>query len=414
MLARNLSALLAIALLGATSVGQACELPTERPYQQSSLPQEGFDSARFLEQVRTKLNGRVMGYSVVLRNGRGKVIAEAGHGYARTPCDRGGAKEFRSSTQAAWGEITEVLTTAAVVDKTESSTTRNLDERLVEFLPARWRERVHPSHQALTIRDVLSGRAPFRTYARAPQLLQQLTTPRLEALVQQADGSFALVGAMGRFFRAGYWDKVDSGFKDKEASYDDFVLDKASTIYLGVLQRRFFRPLNIKGSCNDADYAGDDYANYYDTTFSGKGYFLDSGEKPSCPANGVVMNSRDMSKFVYALSRTGRVVSKDNYKSLFIPTDRGKALGWAAAEAVNGGLAHRHSGRRALQAPGSGEEVIHGVAAAEVASFPNGMTVAIAVNSRRTEGTSTLFSILKESYEASLKASTPSKPPASE
>jgi CubicO group peptidase (beta-lactamase class C family) len=259
---------------------------------------------------------------------------------------------------------------------------------MVDFLPERWREEVDDGHREATIRHLLSYQSGLRQQApggiNAKDLLARLSTPPEKQVGKRAysNESFALFHYMGRYFRAGHWDQLEAGFSPGEIDYDSYVLDHGLSIYMWVIQNHIFKPLNIKASCNVSDHAGDNYAHFYNSADSKKGYFLNSQDKSGCATGGIVMNATHMGKFLHALARTDDVISRDNFESLLaVPNDN--VLGWNGHRPVKDGNAFHKAGGRNLSGTSIPGNTASGRAGADIMAYPNGMSAVIAINSRR-------------------------------
>jgi CubicO group peptidase (beta-lactamase class C family) len=347
-----------------------------------------------------------MGYVVLLQGSAGTIIAEANYGYARTPCEAAGAQPYTRETQTAWGSVTKMLTTAAVIDKTERSV-RRLEETMHEFLPKRWRPEVHADHRVVTIRHLLSYQSGFAQ--KAPEgvykedLLERLRRPAEKPVGSRAysNESFSIFHYMGRYFREAYWDDLDDSYRPGEIDYDSYVRGHSLAIYKETLRERIYEPLQIKGSCNQADHAGKNYANYYNSSSSTKGYFMNPQDHDGCTTGGIVMSAKDMGKFLHALTRTDKVVSDENRKTLLaVPTK--DVLGWNGHRAVADGDAFYKAGARNPSGNSIPGNTASGHAGAYIVAFPNGMSAVIAINSNRPENAKGLLTILLDGYNAGL------------
>lgn len=386
----------------------ACELPAKRPFQKSFQPQDAFDTAAFINSAVRDLGDGLMGYVVVLRGKAGKIVAEANYGYARTPCEEAGVQPFTRDTQTAWGSVTKMFTTAAVIDKTERSNVRNLDEKMFEFLPERWRKDVHPENREVTIRHLLSYQSGFKQ--KAPDdvdpkdFAERLSRPPEKKIGTRAysNESFAIFHYMGRFFQEGHWDHLEAGYKPGEIDYDSYVLGHGLAIYKQVIRDRIFNPLPIKGSCNDSDHAGKNYSHYYNSAQSKKGYFLNPQDHSGCATGGIVMSAEDMGKFLHALTRTDAIVSRENHKKLLaVPTD--DVLGWNGSPPVQDGEAFHKAGGRTLSGTSIPGNTASGRAGADIIAFPSGLSAVIAINSKRPEEMKGLKEILIDAYNTGVK-----------
>lgn len=401
----GLAAVLTTALAPAAQA--ACELPGRRPFEKSSKPRSGFDTAAFVDSAVADLGQGLMGYAVLLQGKAGNVIGQANYGYARTPCEEGGVQPFTPRTQTAWGSVTKMITTAAVIDKIERSNARSLDEKMVGFLPERWRDEVHRERRDVTIRHVLSYQSGFRL--KAPEgverrdLRARLSLPPEKAIGSRiySNATFSLFHFMGRFFRQGRWDELEAGFTPGEIDYDSFVLGHSLAIYQKVIQDRIFEPLNIKASCNEIDHAGKNYAHFYKNDQSKKGYFLNPQDKAGCATGGIVMSARSMGKFLHALTRTDQLISRENYETLLAIPDK-NVLGWNGDLAVADGRAFHKAGGRNLSGNSIPGNTKRGHAGADIMTFPNGMSAVIAINSNKPDEVKGLKEILVAAYNAGL------------
>ena len=377
------------------------------PFEKSSKPRDGFDTAAFIDSVVADLGSAVRGYAVFLRGKAATIIAKATYGYARTPSEERGVQPFNGRTQTAWGSVTKMITTAAVIDKTERSNTRSLDEKMIDFLPERWRKHVHKGHRDVTIRHLLSYQSGLGMNAPPgvdnKDILQRLSNPPEKKVGKRkySNVTFGIFHYMGRFFRQARWDELEAGFTPGEIDYDSYVFGHGLAIYKQVTRNRIFKPLGIEASCNEVDYAGDNYALFYDNAQSERGYFLNPQDRPGCATGGIVMSARHMGKFLHALTRTDEVISRDNYKALLaIPNN--DVLGWNGNRPVKDGKAFHKAGGRTLRGKFIPGNTASGHAGADIMAFPNGMSAVVAINSARAAGTKKLRDILVDAYDAGL------------
>lgn len=386
-----------LALFGVGGAVQAatCRLPSERPFRKHSEPVKKFDTAKFVNSVAKDLGDDYMGYAVVLRGKAGRVIGKATYGWARTRCDGGGEQAFNAQTQTAWGSVTKVVTGVAVIDKTERSNVRNLDELMLDHLPRRWQDDVHRGYREVTIRQLLQHRAGFQHSAptvdgRELSLHERLAR-RPELTVGQrsyANASFAVFQYMGSFFQLGHWEEIEDGYQPGEITYDDYIHVFGASVYKDTIKRRILEPLGIKASCNDIDYAGSNYAHYYTSPAAKTGKHLTPQEFPGCSVGGLVMSALDMGTFLHALVHSNDLISRESYALMARPgADR---LVWATTGQTTDGRFYSHNGAR------------FGKLKAQIIAFPNGLTAVAVVNSTAPEGARSLGDVLKRAYEKGL------------
>lgn len=193
--------------------------------------------------------------------------------------------------------------------------------------------------------------------------------------------SFSIFHYMGRFFRAGRWDEIEAAYAPGEIDYDSYVFGHGVAIYQNTVQKRIYKPLGIKARCNEVDFDDDNYALFYNSPDSAKGYFLNPQDKSGCATGGVVMSARDMGKFLHALTHTDQIVSQENHANLLaVSTD--ELCGWNGSnEMADGGLAFHKAGARTMNGTSIPGNTRTGKVGATIIAYPNGMSAVLVHNS---------------------------------
>ncbi|MEM9046531.1 MAG: serine hydrolase [Pseudomonadota bacterium] len=404
---RSLYRIAAASVVMATTSALACEVPSTRPLDVLAEDRARFDTGAFTASIVDDLDRAVMGYAAVLRSKSGRIIASVEYGYARNPCESAGEQNFSINTQAAWGSVTKMITTAAVIDKTERSTARRLTEPMIDFLPEDWRSGVDGGYDDVTISHLLSYRSGLANNpppgVNRRDLAARLAQPPARPVGRRTYNNieFALLLYMGRFFREGYWDSIEQSYQPGEIDYDSYVYAHGLSIYTDVVQGRILTPLNINASCNDSRHSGQNYALFYSNRDQEKGFLLTPSDASGCSTGGVIMNAKHMSKFLHALSQTENLISAENYDTLLAP-DSERLHGWNGAREVEDGLAVHKAGGRRLGGNSIPGNSATGRAGANIMAFPNGMTAVVVINSGRTSGTKSLRDVLIDAYNAGL------------
>lgn len=401
---KNILALLLLPL-SLNSAANACYLPVDRPLSINNLSRSAIDTAGFINDVVNDLDDDYMGYSAILVGKKGRIIADAKYGYARTPCEAEGVRNFNHNTQTAWGSVTKVLTTALVIDKVERST-QSLNEKMWENLPAAWRSEMQADsspHMAVEIRDLLSHRSGFAGSSPL-SLRERVNEESLEKTLSSriySNANFAIFHHMGRFFRESYFDNLEASFLPGEIPLDDYLKVTSINIYKTAFQNRIANKIGINFSCNTSDYAGNNYSRYYRGPNTEQGFFLNPYDYTGCATGGIVMSPRDMAKFLYALTRTDDIIRKTNYQNEMAIASI-QRLGWDYADIVVGG---RMFGKNGIRRLSGGVYMVgnpSGNSRAEIVAFPNGMSALIVANSPRPNGAPTFRQILRNAYNANV------------
>lgn len=378
----------------------ACQLPAQIPQKQKALPRDNYNTQAFVDEAVKQLGNHYKGYVVLLVGRGGRIIAEAEYGFARTSCETAGEKRFTKRTQTAWGSVTKFVTGAIVIDKTERSNARNLDEAMFDFLPARWKPDVHAGHRPVTIRQLLQHRSGFGD--RGSNLRQRLSQPPEKRVGSRKynNANFAMFQVMGRFFKQGVWDTLEAGYVPGEITYGGYIAAHGLSIYKEMLDTRIRKPLGIKLSCNQADHAGDNHSYWYRNAGSKKGYRLVPQDYRGCSTGGLVMSSVHMAKILHAVTRTNDIISKSNYSNLMAQPNN-ERLVWDGFQTTTGGSLFKKNGARNRgggansSLPGNGSGSIR----AEIMAFPNGMSGLIVTNSATPSGVSRIGNMLKAAFE---------------
>jgi hypothetical protein len=408
-------------VLGLAHASAACDLPDERPAFVNVKPRDSIDTERFATEIQAAMGNRVMGYAVTLRGPAGRIIAQINGGYARTPCEAGGAKKFNGLTESPIGSVSKVFTAAYVIHRAEKLGSVSLDDPFADYLPARWRSALHPSMQPVTLRQLLGHRGGFghsgRTYfdrafsfedrlklggesyiVRARNMAlgendcvpEWIDVPQNETLSQfnrcYANASLALWNYSAASTRPGPWAEVEAGWSPREITYDSYISVHAGRLYREGVERQLLAPAGVTGGCNE--HVNDLHRAFvYDDPDDKRGVNLSDPGKP-CAVGGWFMSTRALSAAVHRLVSTREVID-ENHDLMF--ADASERLVFFDGKNVTGGRAVWHGGSRQNRA-----------ARAEVMVFPNGMVAAVIVNSRSVGQGPALDTMLLDAYEASL------------
>lgn len=418
---RPIRQLLLAGLLGVctSTAGWACDLPSVRPSASEAVPQGSFDTERFVAEVRAALDDRVMGYAVTLRARSGTVIARVNHGYARTPCEDGGGRDFNGRTVSAIGSVSKVFTAALAIHRAERNAEVSLDDPFRDYLPERWQSGLHPSMRGVTLRQLIGHRAGFahsgRTYfgrsysfedrlrlggesyiARArnmalgendcvPEWMATAAPPRFSRCY--ANASMALWNYSAASIRPGPWQEVEDGWSPGEIDYESYITVHAGRLYREAVERQLLQPAGATGGCNEHgnDARG---ALIYDDPDDERGTDLSDPGAP-CAVGGWFMSTRDLTAAVHRLVNTREVID-ENHDLMF--ASNAERLVFFSAGGVEGGRAVWHGGSRR-----------GGSARAEVMVFPTGMVAAVIVNSRSVGEGPALDTMLLRAYNAAAR-----------
>lgn len=406
------------ALFSAPAAAQkraGCTLPSDRPLQSKAEFSPDINTQAFVDTVLNTIGDDMMGYVVLLQSKQGQIIGEINYGFARTPCESKGKQPFTHNTTVTWGSVTKLITAAAAIDRTEQSPRYSLDQRMADNVPQRWE--VGQGWKATTIGHLLRYQGGFTGSGSGP-LWDRIATTVTERPVgsrEYVNANYTAFHYLGRFFvGTTEWNSIESSFRSNEISYHDYLFGKTRSIWKNVLRTRIFDPIDIKGDCDKIDFNGDNYAHYYNSPNSKKGYFINPLDQRNCASGGVTMSVRDMGKFMHALSQTDKIISKENYQSLMSITSNnlvaynnnytvadgqayGKAGGWSP------------SGASGSAVPGN---TASGAVRNYVMAFPNGMTAIFAANSEipNNEDDWSRRGLLIAAYNAGLAANEPRNP----
>lgn len=414
-------------LLAVAGAGAACELPDERPSYVDTKPRSGFDTQRFASDIEAAMGDRVMGYAVTLRGPAGVIIAQINGGFARTPCESGGAKNFNGLTVSPIGSVSKVFTAAFAIHRAEKLADVSLDDPFWMYLPERWRSDVHASMRGVTLRHLLGHQAGFghsgRTYfdrsfsyedrlrlggesyiTRARNMARNTKgcVPEFRETEHESDPSNANAPRFDRCYanaslamwnfsaastRPGPWADVEAGWSPGEIDYASYVSVHAGRLYREGVDRQLLSPAGALGGCNE--HAGPERhrALIYDDPDDKRGVDLSDPGKP-CAIGGWFMSTRALTAAVHRLVSTREVID-ENHDHMF--ASDAERLVFFNDKIVSGGRAVWHGGSRR-----------NGSARAEVVVFPNGMVAAVIVNSRNAQSGPKLDTMLLDAYETAL------------
>jgi len=380
------------------------------PYQAKFEAVPGFNTRLFNNTVARTLGSGQMGYVMVLRDRTGKIVAEINYGYARRPGEATGALSFTRDTTVTWGSVTKMITAAAAIDRTEQIPRLNLDMKMADYVPERWR--VANAWKAVTFRHLLSYQGGFDdnslpSSGPKPTFRNRIAAQRTERAVGSrlyVNANFSAFHFLGKFFTGDTaWKAIEDGYPGGELSYDDYVWSKTRPIWMNVLQTRIFGPLGIKGACGKIDFNGNSYALYYDDPQSSRGFLVNPIDMVNCASGGIVMSANDMGIFLHALTQTNKIITQANYRATFGLTSNNNVVAWNRSRAVTGGRAFEKAGAHTVSGSGIIGNTAEGRVETYVMAFPNGMTAVFATNSSFPDNaTWSPSSMLRAAYEAGL------------
>ncbi|MEM1401091.1 MAG: serine hydrolase domain-containing protein, partial [Pseudomonadota bacterium] len=359
-----LAAPVAIALaafVGAPTQAKACELPENRPHQSFAAPSATYDTDGFIHMVEQMMSDYFMGYVVAIQDRNGDLVAAVNHGWARTPCAPEGALGFSNNTYAPWGSVTKAITATAVMRKNEIVNGRNVDHRMIDYLPPEWRSEVSPAYEGLTIGNLIQHRGGFDKKAprvdgeplTVRQRLAQVEPERPVAAGRKyANINYTLFDYMPTFLNPNAEiAPPPAGLSVEE--YDAYYRAEGAKVHIRHLRKRLFDPIGVNLSCNDPTHTGDNYArNYGGRNDTKEGYLVNTTDEIGCAVGGIVLSPAGMLKFLHAVSLTDTLVSRDTWA--LMARDSVERYGWPQRPDVrqdpsvggeyNGGLAYGHSG----------------------------------------------------------------------
>lgn len=393
---------------GATAQAE-CSLAQDRPSEVFVKNVASINTQAFVDQIQNTIGDEIMGYVVVLRGQNGRRIAEINYGYARTPCEPEGERVFDGETVIGWASVGKMVTTAAVLNKIDRFQSKSLDDAMIDYLPEQW-ETENCSGQRnrcwrdVRIRHLLSYRGGFRSVDDTFQnRIAASTTERRVGNRAYNNSHFSIWHFMGSFFAEGKMREWEAGFRPGEITYDDYIFARTRTIWKDYLTKHIFSPLDIRGSCADLSIGGDNFAKLYANPNSVRGYMQNDRDTANCASGGITMSPRDMSKFIYALTRTNKIVSRELYEETLGRTDSA-VTGWNGSIEVDDGRVFRKAGGAGAKLPSKLlDNNYPGRVGSQAMSFPNGMTAVIVINSRRdSEANWSLRSVLLDAYSIGL------------
>jgi CubicO group peptidase (beta-lactamase class C family) len=392
-----------------TSLALACDLPENRPHREAHRLDNHVDTETFIDHVRETIDDGVMGYAVILRSPTGRKIAEVSHGWAQSPCEDSGARAYGINTVTPWASVTKMVTTAAVLNKIRRFSTRRLDERMIDHLPKRWTvtncDGTSTCWSDVEIRHLLSYQAGFGGGDGLgwEDTLALPATPRPVGVRKYSNAPFSVWHYMGSFFAGGKMEAAEAAFQGGHDDYEDYIFAAVREIWTDVLNKQIFAPLDIRATCGDVAFAGDNLAllyNYKTPASDGQpGYHPGSGDGTNCTSGGIVMSVNDMSKFVHALANTDKIISRKQYENhlAIIGND---VFGWNGSNpTTDGRVWYKHGGSTG----GNGH------VGTDILAFSSGYTATIAVNSfqrRHQPSNWSRLGVLTDAYEAAIAEST--------
>jgi CubicO group peptidase (beta-lactamase class C family) len=378
----------------------------------------GLALSKYAAVLRERFHGKFAAYAAMLEDASGRRLYFRRAGWATSMCDdryRDRAANFTLDTKAAWGSVSKIITTAAVLaaiqdkarGKPASDKYDEVGRSMKSLLPIRWAAEMDASFEPVTIAHLLQHRAGFgdsddhaRTRLRNGVELPTGVGARIYS--NSSMGIFHFI--LAKLVEPELMRRREAELRDaSDAAYDRLIQDTTAAVYVDYVQKRLLRPLGIEASCNPTAFPKGDYSIAHvrpsGTTLDTAGVLTGDNSR-NCAAGGWIMSIKEMMTFLHHLHHTDRLLQRDYYGFMQGWGTPDAAFGWGFTNAARGGVAWWHNGALLF----GGGQGTH----AEVIVFPNGYIAALVANSpdlRKFYGRDSLIEAYNESQRAEAQRS---------
>lgn len=351
-----------------------------------------FDYKLFKDIVSDSLEGKVKNYAFALSL-KGPSPAIMASDYGGDPKEKimgqiGCGDLFDLGTAINIGSVSKIVTTAAVLRAIEKTPGLNLDLKMKDYIPYRWRDVLHPDYADVTIRLLLQHRAgfnrvgdnklPTRTYLSQPLGIcsgnEENPIYCKVGVKNYSNYSMLMFQIMlGYMISPQKMAAIESSLNDHtDESYDQSILKELSDIYYYYVQDSVLRPNLIYSDCNTAsvDCYGLIYKSENDTD---PGLLLPDSRYSYCSAGGWVMSVEHLLLFLNTLKYSDKIISADSYKLMENADLPYKSLGYYFYDETDEGICFHHGGSNTQNGRSC---------RAMAMNFPNGMEAAGLINSK--------------------------------
>ncbi|MCO7225496.1 serine hydrolase [Pleionea sp. CnH1-48] len=355
----------------------------------------GFDSNVMVDEVAAAMQqSNVKGYALNVFNRWGESVASVTHGLARTQCDNDGERTFSLNTETPWGSVSKLLTTAAAIHAVDHNPI-DFDDKLVDYLPYRWRSELHPRFQDVTLAMLLQHKAGFRHSGCGRPLRDRLkegdavngcsgSNPRPSVGTKQysntGPGIFYVI--LAYMTRPDFMHTIDFGYQNhSDAVYDSVIQGYTASIYNDYVEDNVLAPVGVSATCNMADNAGGNYTLWYSSANDSSGS-MPSDQSGHCSSGGWIMSSNEMTRVLSRLGNSEDILSRESYK--LMESSWEDSLGWWRVGPN--------------QRPHFSHNGAWGSTRSQVYSLQGGYTATLVTNSPPANGVS-LGGLLMDAYE---------------
>ena len=147
--------------------------PAAAPRQRLGAKEVRLDKAKFVQNVKAALDGKVMGYQVVLLD-KGLIAAETAGGRARNAAD--GEAAMTLNTPANIGSTAKFFAGVALLKLLSSpkgyvnpagrTLDQWLDMKMYVYLPKVWQDFMHESWKQVSLRELLQHKSGIRALTK--------------------------------------------------------------------------------------------------------------------------------------------------------------------------------------------------------------------------------------------------------
>ncbi len=382
---------LALLALASSASANPCTSVTYDP-DFSEINSPGVDAKVFVEEIiQNMADSNVKGYVATLTDRYGRTVAEIEQGLARTSCDAGGQRTFDTATKTPWGSVSKLLTTATVI-RAAGQWGKNLDAPLVDHLPFRWRNQVHPRFKfgedgsgPVTLRMMLQHRGGFRHSGCGGRTIKDRlidgdlfncaaagdppTAPPPKVGVRAYSNMIGIFQILLPYMHPGLMQPLEIQAQPySNPVYDSFIQAATNSAYRSLAQSMVLSPAGAVGSCNMGEIAaGNPAGNYimwYSSAADGSGQ-LPHDQNHTCASGAWIMSSDEMASMLYHLRHTDVILDRDQYA--LMEASWNDSLGWWSST-LPVGPAYSHNGAWVGTR-------------AEVRSLPGGFLLTLVANS---------------------------------
>lgn len=337
--------------------------------------------ASYADKLEARLKNRSAGYSFTITGGSGNLMVSRAGGDARRAPDAN-ARKMSPDDKFNIASVSKTITAAAVM-KLLTEKGLSVDRPVHKYLPSSWT--LGPNFDTVTFRELLTHRAGIRcdtevTYDNLKACVSKGISPALKAEQKYNNSNYALF----RFIIPRL-----NGYPVTPIKIDESKLSAIyAKLYADYVRQNIFAPIGLSGIDLKPISTNPGLAYQFPSPVQGGESFGDMTETSA--SRGWNMSSKQLAIFLHNLLHTEKILPREISRRM-----RDEQLGLWKMPVVGTLVDYEHGGYY----PGKQNK---GEMNTMIASFSNGVNVAIIVNSQFGPGMSVATQV-REAMKEALK-----------